>query len=253
MITSDHVGIFTISYLLARRVPCSSTSLFVNTRYGVLINHTLQNDAEQEDINVRLKAVVKLWYGVDGASKGTMASGSLPLDTYHRASQVGSGTYGTVVTVYNEEGEQFALKLFVEDDEDGEDENNWASRVIDLGALREISCLRLFRHKNSHQNIIEIADVQTEFDDGSEAGAGTAGCLGMAMPLYSGGSLLAAIAKKSRFSRSIKVSIAHGILSAVAHLHGTYSTISSDWIGTNTDILTQLLLRKRVGSSRYQE
>lgn len=141
-----------------------------------------------------------------------MSSGSLPFATYHRAGSLGSGTYGSVVTVYNDDGEQFALKLFEDDDEDEEEEVG-----LSLGALREISALRLFRHENAHPHIIEIHDIQTAFGE-EEAGAGTGGCLSMAMDLFPEGSLMDAIEKNS-LSKTEKIRVAHGLLSAVAHLH----------------------------------
>ena len=154
-----------------------------------------------------------------------MSSGSLPLGTYHRASQLGSGSYGSVVTVYNDDGEQFALKLFENDEND---DSSAVPGVIDLGALREISCLRFFRHQNSHPNIVSMVDVQSEFcDDEDEVGAGTDGCLGMALPLFPEGNLLSAISKKLVTSRKAKVLVAHGLLSAIAHLHGKYSAQGS--------------------------
>jgi len=149
------------------------------------------------------------------------SSGTLPLATYHRAAQIGVGTYGSVLTVYNEDGEEFALKIFLddEDDEDNDDDDETSNRPSDLGALREISCLRLIRHDNAHENIVAIADVQSEWTEDDEHGAGTAGSLGMALPLYSAGNLADAINAGSLQSRLCKVQIAHGLLSAVAFLH----------------------------------
>ena len=60
----------------------------------------------------------------------TMSSGTLPLATYHRAQALGSGTYGSVVAVYNDEGEEYALKLFLEDDDDEEEEEEVASTLV---------------------------------------------------------------------------------------------------------------------------
>ena len=138
-----------------------------------------------------------------------MSSGSLPLGSYHRAQSLGSGSYGSVVTVYNDEGDEFALKLFDEDDVG-----------ISLGALREISILRLLRHENSHPNVIAIQDVQTGFTDDEDTGAGTDGCLSIAMPLYPQGSLMTAIEQRKIHSdKTQKIQIAHGLLSAVAYLH----------------------------------
>lgn len=144
-----------------------------------------------------------------------MASGSLPLSVYHRASQVGSGTFGSVLTVFNADGDQLAFKMFVKDDE---------NEPMDLGALREISCLRLLRHENAHPNIIAMVDVQassTIVDEDEVTGAGTEGCIGMALPLFPVGSVSAALTDKrmEALPRKGKIMLAHGLLSAVAFLH----------------------------------
>lgn len=138
-----------------------------------------------------------------------MSSGSLPLATYHRAESLGAGTYGSVITVYNDDGESFALKMFDEDEEDDEDVG------ISIGALRELSILRLFRRDNSHPNIIQMHDIQTGFEE--EEGAGTGGAMAMAMPVFPRGSLGDSIA--SIPNKKGKIIIAHDILNAVAHLH----------------------------------
>ena len=138
-----------------------------------------------------------------------MSSGSLPLATYHRAESLGAGTYGTVISVYNDSGESFALKMFDQDEDDEDDVGT------SIGALRELTILRLFRGDNSHSNIIEMNDVQTGFEE--EEGAGTGGAMSMAMPVFPRGSLEDSIA--SMPSKKAKIIIAHGILSAVAHLH----------------------------------
>jgi len=158
-----------------------------------------------------------------------MSSGSLPLVSYHRASHLGEGSYGSVVTVYNDDGEEFALKLFLpEEDSDSDDdssEEDEAHKPMEIGALREISCLRLIRGENKHENIVEIQDVQTDWneedDEGGGGGAGTSGCLGMALPLGKWGSLADNIAKSTfqGYPKKTKVGIAHGLLSAVAFLH----------------------------------
>lgn len=139
----------------------------------------------------------------------TMSSGDLPLATYHRAEALGSGTYGSVITVYDDEGESHALKMFDQEDED-EDVG------ISLGALREISILRLFRGANAHPNIIEIHDVNAGFGE-EEEGAGTSGVLSMAMPIFPRGSLEDSLSMIS--SKKQKIELSHGILNAVAYLH----------------------------------
>lgn len=141
--------------------------------------------------------------------------------TYHRAQALGSGTYGSVVAVYNDEGEEYALKLFLED-EDDDDEEEEEEGGINLGALREISILRLLRHDNGHENIVPLVDVKGPAIDGDEDyGAGTSGCHAMAMPLYKTGTLADAINKGVLRScpKSARAIVAHGLLSALAYLH----------------------------------
>lgn len=141
-----------------------------------------------------------------------MSSGSLPLAAYHRAQSLGSGTYGSVVTVYDDDGIEFALKLFLDDKDDDEEIG------LSLGALREISILRLLRQDNAHRNVIAIHDVQTGFsDDADDTGAGTGGCLSMAMAMFPEGSMMDALPKIQ--NKAQKIRIAHGLLSAVAYLH----------------------------------
>jgi serine/threonine protein kinase len=155
---------------------------------------------------------------MESSSSSSSSSGSLPLATYHRASQVGAGSFGSVLTVYNDSGEEYALKVFDDNGEAGE------QQPIDLGALREISCLRLLRQDNGHANIVAMVDVQASTvldDEDDEAGAGTAGCLGMALPLYRSGSLAAALTDRrlAALPRRVKAVLAHGLLCAVAFLH----------------------------------
>jgi serine/threonine protein kinase len=142
-----------------------------------------------------------------------MSSGSLPSASYHRGQSLGSGTYGSVVAVYNDDGEEFALKLFLDD----EDDDN-VDVGMNIGALREMSILRLLRHENKHPNIVEMSDIQAGFGE-SEEGAGTAGVLAMAMPLYRDGTLGGAIDKGKLLSRKLKVRMAHELLCGLSHLH----------------------------------
>jgi len=162
-----------------------------------------------------------------------MSSGSLPLSNYHRAESLGCGTYGSVLTVYNDDGEQFALKLFMEDsddeveeDDDEEEESKSCDTneygTMDLSAQREISILRLLRDENSHTNIINIHDIKTvnDCEEEEECADDTMGYLGIAMPLFSDGTLSNAIdSNKFMKNKRWKVHVAHGILSAVAFLH----------------------------------
>mmetsp|Transcript_28175 Transcript_28175/g.56683 ORF Transcript_28175/g.56683 Transcript_28175/m.56683 type:complete len:440 (+) Transcript_28175:56-1375(+) len=143
-----------------------------------------------------------------------MASGTLPFSTYHRAQALGEGTYGSVVCVYNDAGEEMALKIF-ECDEGNE--------TLELGTLRELSILRLLRGSNSHPNIVEMVDVM---EPGGEEGDCTNGNLCMAMPLFRMGDMRQAIKTEivspGAAGRKQRVHIAHGLLSAVAFLHDNH-------------------------------
>ena len=180
-------------------------------------------------------------------------SGSLPLAKYHRASSVGSGTFGSVLTVYNDNGEEYAIKIFAKEDDE----------PIDLGALREISCLRLLREGNTHSNIIAMVDVQSSIlDEDEEAGAGTDG-LGMVLPLFPDGSVAGALTDE-RFkglSRREKVKFAQELLSAVATLHDNgilHRDIKSDNVllkvdenGSYHPVLIDFSLAKPVNATMF--
>lgn len=187
-----------------------------------------------------------------------MSSGSIPYNTYHRTQSLGEGSFGSVVTVYNDDGEEFAMKLFAPEDNDGEDEDE----TLEVGALLEISILRLLRGSNGHPNIIPLADIQCpEADEEEEEGAGTAGCLGMAMPLYPLGSLHQAVQQKSMIqSKQAKICISHGLLSAVHHLHRNgimHRDIKSDNVVLSQDgssikpVLIDFSLVKIVDATMY--
>ena len=68
---------------------------------------------------------------------------------YYRASTLGEGSYGSVVTVYDDDGNEYAAKIF--DEEEDEDELGG----IDVGTLREISMLRLL-------NGVRVAEYRAE-------------------------------------------------------------------------------------------
>ena len=183
--------------------------------------------------------------------------------TYHRADALGAGSFGSVLKVYNDDGEEFAMKLFLDDEEeDNEDE------TLNVGALLELSALRLIRDENKHPNIIQLHDVKTaeEDDDEDNVGAGTSGCLGMTMPLYELGSLDGALEQKLPQilqSRANKVNIAHGLLSAVNFLHETCGMMHRDIKADNvmltdprgngmlTPVLIDFSLAKLVNGSLY--
>ena len=142
-----------------------------------------------------------------------MSSGTLPFSKYHRAQALGEGTYGSVVCVYNDAGDEMALKMFESD------ENN---ETLELGTLRELSILRLIRGSNSHPNIVEMVDIM----EPGEEGDCTDGNLCMAMPLFRMGDMKRAIktgiVSPGVAGRKQRVHIAHGLLSAIAYLHDNH-------------------------------
>ena len=82
------------------------------------------------------------------------------------ASVLGEGAFGSVVSVYSDDGSPAALKIF-EDDEDDE--------TLDLATLRELSILRVLRESNGHPGIIPMIDVLPP-------NQATGGKIGMVMP-----------------------------------------------------------------------
>eukprot|EP00581_Thalassiosira_minuscula_P005653 CAMPEP_0183740904 /NCGR_PEP_ID=MMETSP0737-20130205/60800_1 /TAXON_ID=385413 /ORGANISM="Thalassiosira miniscula, Strain CCMP1093" /LENGTH=174 /DNA_ID=CAMNT_0025976075 /DNA_START=19 /DNA_END=540 /DNA_ORIENTATION=+ len=142
-----------------------------------------------------------------------MSSGTLALGNYHRAQSLGEGTYGSVVCVYNDAGDELALKVFEADEEHD---------TMELGTLREVSILRILRCDNAHPNIVELIDIQ---EAGEEGDCGN-GNLCMAMPLYRLGDLKGAVKSAvilpGSAGRKQRVDIAHGLLSAVAFLHDNH-------------------------------
>ena len=60
-------------------------------------------------------------------------------------------------TVYDDNRAEFALKLFIEDEEsDSDSEEEDPDSALDLGTLREISILRALRCDNSHPNVVDV-------------------------------------------------------------------------------------------------
>ncbi|KAL7535255.1 hypothetical protein ACHAWF_005104 [Thalassiosira exigua] len=143
-----------------------------------------------------------------------MSSGTLPLRTYHRAQSLGEGTYGSVVCVYDDAGDELALKVFEADEDHG---------TLELGTFREVSILRILRGANAHPNIVRMVDVR---EAGGEEGDCGDGNLCMAMPLYRMGDLKRAVERgillPGLVGRRQRVDVAHGLLCAVAFLHDNH-------------------------------
>mmetsp|Transcript_16925 Transcript_16925/g.35599 ORF Transcript_16925/g.35599 Transcript_16925/m.35599 type:complete len:427 (+) Transcript_16925:614-1894(+) len=119
----------------------------------------------------------------------------------------------SVVCVYNDAGDELALKVF-EADEDHD--------TMELGTMREVSILRILRCDNAHPNIVQLLDIQEAGEEG-DCGSGN---LCMAMPLYRLGDMKGAVKRgivlPGSAGRTQRVHIAHGLLSAVAFLHDNH-------------------------------
>ncbi|KAK1745018.1 serine/threonine-protein kinase [Skeletonema marinoi] len=161
-----------------------------------------------------------------------MASGTLPFSTYHRAQALGEGTYGSVVCVYNDAGEEMALKIF-ECDESNE--------TLELGTLRELSILRLLRGSNSHPNIVEMVDVMEPGEEGDCSN----GNLCMAMPLFRMGDMRQAIKTEivspGAAGRKQRVHIAHGLLSARYKIGQRHDNVADEESGDEDNIKPVLI------------
>ena len=70
----------------------------------------------------------------------------------NRAQKLGDGSFGSVFTVYDDEGVVRALKVFDDNEDDG---------TMDSGTMREISMLRLLRGDNGHPGILKMHDIMT--------------------------------------------------------------------------------------------
>jgi serine/threonine protein kinase len=119
---------------------------------------------------------------------------------YHRAQRLGEGSFGAVLTVYDDDGQVYALKDFAEE----EVEEDCAG--VDCGVLREVCTLRLLRDQFGHRNILRITDCTIE--DGN---------IGLVMPKL-GMNLKDAITAKI-LDRAGNIRVAYGLLSALTHMH----------------------------------
>ena len=148
-----------------------------------------------------------------------MSDTRLPKKSYYRTATLGNGAYGQVVLAFDDDGNEFALKTFWDEDGTGEDDeggwedddgewHEWEESTpagIDCGILREIVMLRLLN--GAHPNLMSLEDV-SELD----------GSFAMVMPKASGGSLSSALEKKT-LSGKAKLRIAAKSLHALAFLH----------------------------------
>lgn len=169
----------------------------------------------------------------------------------------------SVVVVYNDDGDEFALKQFIDDEEDGGEDGDESDcgndGTLDLGAMREISILRVLRCGNGHPNIVPMVDVKPiECGEEENVGAGLEGVLGMGMPVYHRGTLSSATDNAAIRSKADKVRIAHGLLSGVAYLHRNgiiHRDIKGDNIMLSEDfsvVLIDFSLAKLVNAAMFE-
>lgn len=139
---------------------------------------------------------------------------------YFITDSLGEGAYGAVVTVFNDDGEKFAMKAFeteVEEIDDSDDEDCGEEvefPTLDLGCLREISCLRMFSkiHEEDNENVVEHPGLMKLHDVATIQGK-----MSMVMPRMSC-NLTTAI-KQNILSNKQKLAVAHMLLQSVAFLH----------------------------------
>jgi serine/threonine protein kinase len=118
---------------------------------------------------------------------------------YFRAKQLGDGSFGAVLVVYDEDGNEFAAKRF-DESEDGS---------CDPGALREVSFLRLLqRAQMDVPRLVRLHDIST-----------LEGSLCMVMPRLTM-SLEAAIKGKA-LTNPMKIQVAQDLLAGLGFMHAS--------------------------------
>lgn len=132
----------------------------------------------------------------------------LPKSCYFRAEALGEGACGSVMHVYDEDGQEWAAKQF-ESAEDG---------TVDTTTLREIGLLRsLCREGTRHPNIVALADMAT-----------INGELCMIMASYKCSLRDAVLGGALAATKGSHVRIAGGLLGAVTFLHVGCKTMHRD-------------------------
>jgi len=113
---------------------------------------------------------------------------------YHHTSKLGEGTFGQIKNVFDDDGNEWAVKLFGPD----------GYKCLDLGTLREISILTILR--DLHPNIISIHDII--YKDSK---------IGMVMPKLYGN--FEDIVNANNLHKIDKLRISYMLLDAVSFLH----------------------------------
>ena len=136
----------------------------------------------------------------------------LPEANYYRAAALGNGAYGAVCIAYDDDGNEWAAKLFWDENGEEEDDDCWDDDYnptggVDCGILREIAMLRLLN--GAHPNVLSMHDVSRMNDKDAT--------LALVMPKQAG-SLSSAIEKQSLGNKE-KLKVAALSLHALAFLH----------------------------------
>lgn len=150
---------------------------------------------------------------------------SLRKTNYHIADSLGEGSFGAVRTVYDDDGNQFAMKEFEREKEDvqeeysdSEEEEEYEEEELeydsmDLGTLREISVLRMFaKLLPGDDKIVEHPGVMRLHDIYKFKGN-----MCMIMPKYSCN--LAQAITGNALTGKKKLECAHKLISTLAFLH----------------------------------
>jgi serine/threonine protein kinase len=117
-----------------------------------------------------------------------------PLEVYE-AESIGSGACGNISIVYDNDGKKYVMKTFEEEEDE----------TLSIDSLRELSMLRILEGGNAHPNIVQMKTIVNS-EDGPK----------VVMPQYCC-DLKSAI--QGNALKGKKLQIAHGIISAVSHLH----------------------------------
>jgi len=137
---------------------------------------------------------------------------------YYTADKLGEGTFGAVSTVYDDDGQMFAMKAFeAETDEVSDSDDEGESHTVnygtcELGTLREISVLRMFSRMLPKDNVVEHPGIMRMHDVTSHRDK-----LCMIMPKASC-DLTKAI-KGGALSNPQKLQVAYRLLHTLAFLH----------------------------------
>jgi len=113
----------------------------------------------------------------------------------YESSQLGSGACGNISLVYDDNGNEFVMKRFEEDEDE----------TLSLDALREMSMFRLLGGNHSHPNIIKMYSMHLDNDSAE-----------VIMPKYSY-NLRCAI--QNNLLKGNKLKIAYQLISALEHIH----------------------------------